>query len=150
MLEIQYSHPWDRNIRQFWCQGIRNVVSPSRVGQAHSGTYDVKECQRQNNLEKLCGMCVLDIFCTFLDKNEKNNQSPHWGRDKGNPILVSQDLQHPRLGKPRRGLHILDTRMGFNFWYHWINCFIISFYDINNLNFTVKQYGNPIDIFIKL
>ena len=25
-----------------------------------------------------------------------------------------QDLQHPRLGKPRRGLQILDTRMGFS------------------------------------
>ena len=24
-----------------------------------------------------------------------------------------QDLQHPRLGKPRRGLQILDTWMGF-------------------------------------
>ena len=24
-----------------------------------------------------------------------------------------QDLLHPRLGKPRRGLQILDTRMGF-------------------------------------
>ena len=24
-----------------------------------------------------------------------------------------QDLQHPRLGKPRRGLQIFDTRMGF-------------------------------------
>ena len=24
-----------------------------------------------------------------------------------------QDLRHPRLGKPRRGLQILDTRMGF-------------------------------------
>ena len=24
-----------------------------------------------------------------------------------------QDLQHPRLGKPRRGLQILDTQMGF-------------------------------------
>ena len=23
------------------------------------------------------------------------------------------DLQHPRLGKPRRGLQILDSRMGF-------------------------------------
>ena len=23
------------------------------------------------------------------------------------------DLQHPRLGKPRRGLQIMDTRMGF-------------------------------------
>ena len=24
-----------------------------------------------------------------------------------------QDWQHPRLGKPRRGLQILDIRMGF-------------------------------------
>ena len=24
-----------------------------------------------------------------------------------------QDMQHPRLGKPRRGLQILDTWMGF-------------------------------------
>ena len=26
-------------------------------------------------------------------------------------IEGNQDLQHPRLGKPRRGLQILDTRM---------------------------------------
>ena len=45
-------------------------------------------------------MWVLDIFCTFLIKNEKNNQSPHWGRDSGIP-----DLQHPRLGK-----HIVDCK----------------------------------------
>ena len=28
------------------------------------------------------------------------------------------DLQHPRLGKPRRGLQIMDTRMGFPFPFH--------------------------------
>ena len=38
-----------------------------------------------NNLEMSRLECVLDIFCTFLDKNEKNNQSPHWGRDSGIP-----------------------------------------------------------------
>ena len=38
-----------------------------------------------NNLEKSRLVCVLDIFCTFLGKNEKNNQSPHWGRDSGIP-----------------------------------------------------------------
>ena len=38
-----------------------------------------------NNLEKSRLVCVLDIFCTFLDKNEKNNQSQHWGRDSGIP-----------------------------------------------------------------
>ena len=47
-----------------------------------------------------------------LDKNENNNQSPHWGRG-GEPHPRAQDLQHPRLGKPRQGLQILDTRMGF-------------------------------------
>ena len=38
-----------------------------------------------NNLEKSRLVGVLDIFCTFLDKNEKNNQTPHWGRDSGIP-----------------------------------------------------------------
>ena len=38
-----------------------------------------------NNLEKLRLGCVLNIFWTFLGKNEKNNQSPHWGRDSGIP-----------------------------------------------------------------
>ena len=28
------------------------------------------------------------------------------------------DLQHPRLGKPRRGLKIMDTRMGFPCLFH--------------------------------
>ena len=40
-----------------------------------------------NNLEKSRLVCVLDIFWTFLGKNEKNNQSPHWGRDSGIPSL---------------------------------------------------------------
>ena len=39
----------------------------------------------QNNLEMSRLVCVLDIFCPFLDKNEKNNQSPHSGRDTGIP-----------------------------------------------------------------
>ena len=38
-----------------------------------------------NNLEKSRLGCVLNIFCTFLCKNEKNNQTPHWGRDSGIP-----------------------------------------------------------------
>ena len=33
------------------------------------------------------------------------------GMRESNPCV--QDLQHPRLGKPRLGLKILDTRMGF-------------------------------------
>ena len=38
-----------------------------------------------NNLEKSRLGCVLKIFYTFLGKNEKNNQTPHWGRDSGIP-----------------------------------------------------------------
>ena len=33
------------------------------------------------------------------------------GTRESNPRV--QDLLHPRLGKPRHGLQILDTRMGF-------------------------------------
>ena len=32
--------------------------------------------------------------------------------------LRVHDLQHPRLGKPRRGLQIMDTRMGFPCPFH--------------------------------
>ena len=38
-----------------------------------------------NNREKSRLVCVIDIFYTFLYKNEKNNQSPHRGRDEGIP-----------------------------------------------------------------
>ena len=38
-----------------------------------------------NNLEKSRFGSVLNIFCIFLGKNEKNNQTPHWGRDSGIP-----------------------------------------------------------------
>ena len=38
-----------------------------------------------NNLEKSRLGCVFNIFCTILGKNEKNNQTPHWGRDSGIP-----------------------------------------------------------------
>ena len=77
-----------------------------------------------NNLEKSRLVCVLDIFCTFLGKNEKNNQSPHWGRDLGIPSScpifatsttwqASSWIANLGHGKPRRVLQILDTRMGF-------------------------------------
>ena len=58
-----------------------------------------------NNLEKSRLVGVLDIFCTFLDKNEKNNQHHIEGGARESHPRV-QDLQHPRLGKPRRGLQI--------------------------------------------
>ena len=57
-------------------------------------------------------MCVLDIFCTFLIKIEKiSNHHIEGGTRESHPRV--QDLQYPRLGKPRRRLQILDTRMGF-------------------------------------
>ena len=65
-----------------------------------------------NNLEKSCLRCVLYLFCTFLDKNEKMiNHHTERGTMDSHPCV--QDLQHLRLGKPCRGLQILDTRMGF-------------------------------------
>ena len=65
-----------------------------------------------NDLEKSRLVCVLDIFYTFLDKNEKKiKHHIEEGTRESHPRV--QDLLHPRLGKPRRGLQILDTRMGF-------------------------------------
>ena len=65
-----------------------------------------------NNLEKLCQVCVLYLFCTVLVKNEKNNQHHIEGGTREFHPRV-QDLQHARLGKPHYGLQILDTWMGF-------------------------------------
>ena len=65
-----------------------------------------------NNLEKSCLVCVLHIFCTFKTKMRKiiNHHIEGGTRESHSRI---QDLQHPRLGKPHRGLQILDTWMGF-------------------------------------
>ena len=38
------------------------------------------------------------------------------------------DLQHPRLGKPRRGLQIMDTRMGFPCPFHSVVIDSINLY----------------------
>ena len=84
--ETVHSHSWDRNIRQFW--RLEKWLS-------HPGGWDKPipevfhlwrhRTSTPNNLEKSSLVGVLDIFCTFLDKNEKNNQTPHWGRDSGIP-----------------------------------------------------------------
>ena len=51
-----------------------------------------------NNLEKSRPVCVLDIFCPFLNKNEKNNHHIEGGTRESHPHI--QDLRRPRLGKP--------------------------------------------------
>ena len=60
-----------------------------------------------NNLDKGCLICVLHIFCTFVDKNEENNHHIEGGSRE------FHYLQHPGICMPRRWLQILDTRMGF-------------------------------------
>ena len=44
------------------------------------------------------------------------------------------DLQHPRLGKPRRGLQIMDTRMGFPCPFHNV---VIDSIILNRFLFTL-------------
>ena len=86
-----FSHSWDRHIRQMCISAnfdVRRMLS-------HPGGWDKPipevvplwrhRTSTPNNLEKSRLVCVLDIFCSFLDKNEKNNQTPHWGRDEGIP-----------------------------------------------------------------
>ena len=62
------SHPggWDKPIQEVIHLWRHRTSTPNNLGKSRLG-------------------CVLDIFCTFWDKNEKNNQTPHWGRDSGIP-----------------------------------------------------------------
>ena len=45
------------------------------------------------------------------------------------------DLQHPRLGKPRRGLQILDTRMGFPCPFHSVV--------IDSISLNIRTIASP-------
>ena len=53
---------------------------------------------------------VLD-FIHFARRRKTINHHVAGGTREFHPRV--QDLQHPRLGKPRRRLQILDTRIGF-------------------------------------
>ena len=81
--ETIYSHFWNRNIHQF----RRNVVPPWRARQAHSGSNSPMTSQNVNAKQsrKVTSSVRFRHICTFLDKIEKNNQSPNWGRDSGIP-----------------------------------------------------------------
>ena len=111
----------------------RNVVPPWRVRQAHSGSNSSMTSQNVNAKQtRKVAKVRFDIFCTFFDKNEKNNQSPHWGRDSGIPSSCPRfatsttrqasswiaNLGHSdgipsSLQAESWMLQILDTRMGF-------------------------------------
>ena len=55
------------------------------------------------------------------------------------------DLQHPRLGKPRRGLQIMDTRMGFPCLFHnvVIDSIILTLETEISANFDVRRNVVP-------
>ena len=54
---------------------------------------------------------LLLILCILQSRKKLIKHNVAGGTRESHPRV--QDLQHPRLGKPRRGLQILDTRMGF-------------------------------------
>ena len=80
------SHSWGRNIRQFWRQE-KCCPTPGGWDKPIPEVIHLwrHRTSTPNNLEKSRLGCVLNIFCTFLGKNEKDNQTPHWGRDSGIP-----------------------------------------------------------------
>ena len=55
------------------------------------------------------------------------------------------DSQHPRLGKPRRGLQIMDTRMGFPCPFHSVVIDSISEFD-RNAGKTLSKVGEYCNI----
>ena len=52
------------------------------------------------------------------------------------------DLQQPRLGKPRRGLKIMGTRMGFPYLFHSV---VIDSINSNN----TCTWGRPWQIYLQ-
>ena len=65
----------------------RNVVPPWRVRQAHSGRNSPMTSQNVNAKQsrKVASSVRFRHILHILGKNEKNNQSPNWGRDSGIP-----------------------------------------------------------------
>ena len=91
IVKNKFSHSWDRNFSLLRQEYPPILTSGEML--SHPGGWDkpIPEVIRlwrhrtstPNNLEKSRLGCVLIIFCTFLGKNEKNNQTSHWGRDSG-------------------------------------------------------------------
>ena len=65
----------------------RNVVPPWRVRQAHSGSNSPMTSQNVNAKQsrKVASRVRFNHILHIFIKNEKNNQTPHWGRDEGIP-----------------------------------------------------------------
>ena len=59
----------------------------------------------------------MGLFIKIKRRGKKiiNHHIVEWTRESHPRV---HDLQHPRLGKPRRGLQIMDTRMGFPCPFH--------------------------------
>ena len=82
--------------------------------QAHSGSNSPMISQNVNTKQrrKVASRVHFRLILHILDKMRKIiNHHIEGGMRESHPCV--QDLQHPRLGKPRRGSQILDTRMGF-------------------------------------
>ena len=93
----------------------RNVVPLWRVRQAHSGSNSPMTSQNVNAKQSrkvASSVRLRHILHIFRQEWEKIiNHHIEGGTQESHPCV--QDLKHTRLGKPRRGLQILDTRMGF-------------------------------------
>ena len=77
--------------------------------------YDVIRCRRQygeKRMEINAVHCFFIVdFVHFASRRKIINHHVAGGTQESHPHV--QDLQHPRLGKPRHWLQILDTRIGF-------------------------------------
>ena len=92
----------------------RNVVPPWRVRQANSGSNSHMTSQDVNAKQsrKVASSVRFRHILHICGKNEKKiKHHIEEGTQESHPCV--QDVLHPRLGKPRRGLQIMDTRMGF-------------------------------------
>ena len=94
----------------------KHWVLPSITLWRHIQYYDVTRSRRQYGEKRMkinviYGFFIVDLI-QFASRRKIINHCVAGGTRESHPRV--QDLQHPWRGKPRRGLHILDTRMGFH------------------------------------
>ena len=116
----------------------------------HKHYYEVTGSRRRYG-EKRIEITLFIIFVVvvvglihFPNRRKIINHRVAWGTRESHDCV--QNLQHPRLGKPRRGLQILDTRIGFHrpcrsvVWILLISLtHILSFYHVLIMHFPLYK-----------
>ena len=110
-----------------------------------------------NNVEKLHLLCILFLICTFSDKNEKNNQSPHKGGTGESKIFVSKivsihDSESLILGfAPQFRTKVAMVRFwNKGSWRLWFGIWVLYFHRMLNITYQVLEVDWPLTLSAKI